>query len=141
MKALVLGLALLGVACTEEPAGEVADTPAADAPSADPAPAAPPAAATSAAIPAAFHGRWDASAEACATGSEMKLTITESELLFLESVAKPTSVASRGPDAIRIEADFSGEGEEWEGTLELSLASDTLTVTQPSGSTSRVRCP
>lgn len=140
MRALLPGLALLAAACAEEPAGGVADAPA-ERPAAGAAPAATPSETVHATIPAAFQGRWDASAEACASGSDMKLTITGDELLFHESVGKPTSVASRGPDAIRIEADFSGEGEEWQGVLELSLATDRLTVTQRGSSTERVRCP
>lgn len=140
MRALLAGLVILAAACAEEPAGEVAEAPASEISAVDPAPAAETAAKASVTIPAAFHGRWDASPDACATGSEMKLTITADELLFHESVGKPTSVASRGPDAIRIEADFSGEGEEWQGVLELSLATDGLTVTQRGGSTERVRC-
>ncbi len=142
MRALIASLAVLATACTEAPIDDTSTAPP-EAPAAEPAPAAPTAepAAEATKIPPAFHGRWDASAEACAAGSDMKLTITESELLFHESVGKPTSVAPRGPDAIQVEADFQGEGEEWTGVLELSLASDTLSVTQRGATTSRVRCP
>jgi hypothetical protein len=141
MRALIVSFAMLAAACTPEPADDTVAAPAADP--AAPAAAEPPAApsATENKIPAAFHGRWDGSLAGCVNGTEQKLTIAADALHFHESTAKPTSVTVINPTSVGINADMSGEGEEWKSSMELVLNGDTLTTTMKGDSFDRVRCP
>lgn len=140
MRALIASLAILAAACTPAPADETAATPAAEpAAPAVAEPAAPPADAN--AIPAMFHGRWDSTLEGCAAGTDLKMVVTANEISFHESIAKPTSVTVINPTSVGINADVSGEGQEWTSSLELVLNGDKLTTTMQGLSTDRVRCP
>jgi hypothetical protein len=125
------GFALIASAC--EP--KAADEGAASNESAKPAEtttatATAPGADLGKAFPAAFRGKWDGSAEACKTGSERKLNITETEMQFLESIGVAKSIAQESENAIKVDAAFSGEGETWDATtrLELSPAGNALTI-------------
>ena len=97
---------------------------------------------TTAAIPARFHGRWDASREACArASSEMRLTVAASTLRFYESVGQVTGVRSAG-DAVAVDLRTTGEGETRTETRTLRLGSDGQLVVESGGtSATRVRCP
>ena len=134
------------------PANGAAPPPAADeaAPSAA-AGAAPPAApgeqAASSpglgqAIPPAFQGVFDAPRDACAGPSEYRLTVAAGELRFHESIGTVRSVTVDGADAIRVAADYQGEGESWSNvrTLRLSDGGMTLTITGEGTSLTRYRC-
>lgn len=90
-------------------------------------------------LPEGFTGRWDASVAACKATSDMKLTVTQSEITFWESSGRITSVTVNGPDDVTVKAAFSGEGEQWQRDLHLVLTNkgDTLTI----DGTPRVRCP
>jgi hypothetical protein len=82
-------------------------------------------------FPAAFRGKWDKSAEACADGeSTQVVTVREGEIQFFESMGKIKSIAGDGANAIRFEGAFSGEGDTWDGSmrLEMSPAGDTLKI-------------
>jgi hypothetical protein len=128
---------------TSDAAGNAAPpAPAAAGPAAEaPAPAPPPITADS--IPAAFHGVYDGSREACAGPSDQRLTVSAGELRFHESIGSVRKVASEPSGAIRVEADYQGEGESWRSTRRLSLSEGgaALTVSGDGTSLVRVRCP
>jgi len=95
-----------------------------------------------AAIPEPFHGTWEANQAACATGpTELRLTVSGSELRFHESIATVTSIEEDG-DSVSIAAGFEGEGERWARDLRLRLSADgqSLTVDIAGTGTTRVRC-
>jgi len=97
---------------------------------------------TTAAIPARFHGRWDASREACArASSEMRLTVAGSSLRFYESVGQVTGVRAAG-DSVAVDLRTTGEGETRTETRTLRLGGDGQLVVESGGtSATRVRCP
>ena len=97
----------------------------------------------SAEIPAAYHGVYDGSLEACARPSDQRLTVSARELRFHESIGSVRSVAWGGTGAIAVEADYEGEGERWRNLRILSLAENgaRLTVKGEGDSLVRVRCP
>jgi hypothetical protein len=129
--------------------GESARTPAKtiDAPAS--AAASPPPAAPghghdqSDSIPAAYHGVYDASLEACTRPSDGRLTVSVRELRFHESIGSVRAVTNGGYGAIAVEADFEGEGERWRSLRILSLTDNgaRLTVKGEGSSLDRVRCP
>ena len=96
-----------------------------------------------AAIPPAFRGVYDATREACGQPSEYRLTVSARELRFHESIGTVRSVAVDAPDAIRINADYQGEGERWSNVRDLRLTDGgaTLTMTGEGTELRRVRCP
>lgn len=98
--------------------------------------------AAAATIPARFHGRWDASREACArTSSEMRLVVTGTNLRFYESVGQVIAVRSAG-DTVAVDLRTSGEGETRTETRALRLSGDGRLVVQSGGAAAtRVRCP
>jgi hypothetical protein len=123
--------------------GQSPETPA-PAPSPPPGqspPSAPPTA--GAAIPAPFHGEYDASVEACSRPSDGRLVVTSTELRFHESIGSLRRSAGKGASEVEVEADFQGEGETWRSvrTLILSDGGETLTISGDDTSFVRVRCP
>ena len=94
-------------------------------------------------IPAAYHGVYDGSLEACGRPSDQRLTVSARELRFHESVGTVRSVAWGGTGAIAVEADYEGEGERWRNLRILSLAENgaKLSVKGEGDSLVRVRCP
>lgn len=93
-------------------------------------------------IPAAFHGVYDASAQACGRPGDGRLTVMARELRFHESIGSVRAVTSRSAGLIRVEADYQGEGEKWRNSHELRLSGDgaKLTVSGEGMSFDRVRC-
>ncbi|MEF3081630.1 hypothetical protein V3391_05315 [Luteimonas sp. SMYT11W] len=94
-------------------------------------------------IPDRFLGRWDADADACRSGgSDMALRLEPGALRFHESIATPTSVLPLDNDAVRVTADYEGEGQTWTAERLLRLdGPDTLFVGDDAGEgVSRVRC-
>jgi len=94
-------------------------------------------------IPDSFLGRWDADAEACRSGgSDMALHVEPGTLRFHESIATPTSVLTLDGDAVRVAADYEGEGQAWTAERILRLdGPDTLFVGDDAGEgVNRVRC-
>lgn len=123
--------------------------PAAPAPTpeqAEPEPAnnshaAPPAA--SGAIPAAYHGVFDQTAAACALDSSIyRLTVSGDELRFHESLADVQTVTPAGDNAVRVAANYSGEGMNWSNIQRLALSDGgrTLTITGENDPVVRKRC-
>ncbi len=65
-------------------------------------------------FPKAFHGIWDASAEACAgSHNDGRITIGSKEVVYWESGGVPTEIVTAGERDIRVTLAMSGEGEEW----------------------------
>ncbi|HEU0098683.1 MAG TPA: hypothetical protein VFQ67_07890 [Allosphingosinicella sp.] len=94
-------------------------------------------------IPAAFQGVYDSSREACGRASDGRLTVTAGELRFHESIGLVRSVARLPSGALRVEADYQGEGEKWRSRRELRLSGDgrRLGISGDGTSFDRVRCP
>ncbi|QDH33951.1 hypothetical protein [Porphyrobacter sp. YT40] len=85
---------------------------------------APPATATDGtltAIPAAFHGVWDAETGTCDPASDLRLEIGPETLGFYESQGTVTDVTKGGDGAIVIALAMEGEGEQWKQTVKLQL--------------------
>ena len=97
----------------------------------------------SAAIPAPFHGVYDASREACGRPSDGRLTVTAGALRFHESIGTVRKVTAAGADAVTVEADYQGEGESWRNVRELRLGEggDSLAISGDGTTFVRVRCP
>jgi hypothetical protein len=94
-------------------------------------------------VPAAYHGVFDGSPEACARTSDQRLTVSAGELRFYESVGTVRSVGFGGSGALAVEADYEGEGERWRNLriLSLSEAGSRLTIKGDGASLDRIRCP
>lgn len=94
-------------------------------------------------LPAGIQGRWTGLDESCDDrAAELKLTVTPTSLIFLESEGKVTGM-SYGPDGhIRIKAAFTGEGQSWNKALELwpSAGGRELTVMDDGRAVTRKRC-
>ena len=88
-------------------------------------------------IPAGFLGRWSETQASCAKPGDMsRLTIYADTLVFYESQGKVTAVRQTGPDEIRIDARYQGEGESWSRSSQLRLADKGLVL----DGTKRVKC-
>jgi len=75
-------------------------------------------------IPGALHGRWGLVAADCEPGradAKGLLTITADKLEFYESVGELDDIREVADDRIHASFDFTGEGMEWERTMELVL--------------------
>ena len=144
----VLAAAALAAACGQphDPAPKGNDPASATSIPANsaepPAPRARPAA-TGTAIPAAMHGVYDATLEACGRPSDARLTVASRELRFHESIGTVRKVSFIGADAVRVEADYQGEGELWQSARELKLGDggNRLTISGDGTRFTRVRCP
>ncbi|RHW18658.1 hypothetical protein D1610_00345 [Sphingomonas gilva] len=121
-----------------------APEPAPQAPTANetaPANGAAPVASTT--IPAAYHGVYDQTAAACASASSIyRLTVSGDELRFHESLAEVQSVTPEGENAIRVAANYSGEGMTWSNIQRVALSDGgrTLTITGEGEPVKRTRC-
>ncbi|HEY0326870.1 MAG TPA: hypothetical protein VGC46_12965 [Allosphingosinicella sp.] len=128
---------------TETNASIIRDEPSGNAATEAPPPASEPEAQPSvAAIPARFHGRWDASREACARpSSEMRLVVGATSLRFYESVGQVRAVRPSG-DSVAVDLTTTGEGETRSETRTLRLTADGRLAVESGGtSATRVRCP
>lgn len=123
-----------------------AATPAPPPPVAPQAPAAnavEPAAASATALPAAYHGVFDQTAAACSTDSSIyRLTVSGKELRFHESLADIRSVTPDGDNAVRVAANYTGEGMSWSNIQRVALSDGgkKLTITGEGEPVARVRC-
>lgn len=97
----------------------------------------------SATIPAAFHGRWAASAALCGGDDESRLTVSAGGFSFFESVGDAVTVTPVAPRTVDVAGSFSGEGMSWLETHRLALSPDeqSLAVTTRGTAVQRVRCP
>lgn len=93
-------------------------------------------------IPAAYVGRWDRDAAACArpATSIEGVAISPRELRFHESFGEVTAVTPV-TGGVRIEARYSGEGERWTTAQTLRVDGDALTIEGEGAPIRRVRCP
>lgn len=122
------------------PAPVPAETEPAPAPANDTQAAQPVA---SGAIPAAYRGVYDQTAAACASRSSIyRLTVSGDELRFHESLAEVQTVTPAGDNAIRVAANYSGEGMSWSNIQRLALSDGgrTLTITGENEPVVRKRC-
>lgn len=163
MRALLLPLPLLLVACQDKDAGrndssqpgvvtnivdegEAATQPAPPvANQATPAetPASSPNTTVRGAIPTAFQGRWTGTSETCGDRSAaLDLSIDPDRLLFHESEGTVKSVREDGEDRVSVTAAFTGEGESWTRTLALRTAENgtRLTIVNDGQAVTRKRC-
>ncbi len=131
---LLISLFFCLIACAPATSTADASQSASSAPASTLAP-------TSILLPESFIGRWDASLEACKATSDMKLIITQTELTFWESVGHIRAVSVKAPDDVTVQADFSGEGEQWQRSLHLVLSDggQTLMIDGGKGGV-RTRC-
>ena len=92
------------------------------------------------AIPDAFHGEWNEDGNACGTASnDSKLVISESRLSFWESDAFVKSLQINNPRSVTVTANYTGEGQNWSGTITLNLSRSEQELTID-GFT-RYKCP
>ena len=101
------------------------------------------------AIPARFHGVWDAVTGTCDPASDLRIEVTARRITFHESVGDVAGMGSEGDDAIA-DLVMEGEGETWVQPTRLSLEatpdgerlrlSDAVTPENPSQPL-RKRCP
>jgi len=84
-------------------------------------------------IPETFLGVWDYARGSCMPSSDLRMEIEPQRITFYESVGEVTEVTPRGEDAVAVELDMEGEGENWENTLLLTLSDDGRTLTPSDG--------
>lgn len=146
----ILAAALLMAGCGAETeragnSSQAAAVPPPSTPSAPnvPAPSPSPKAAAAAPIPAAFHGDYDESIEACGRAGDGRLTVSARELRFHESLGTVRKVAVQPDGTIQVEADYEGEGEAWRSRRALALSEKDarLTISGDGTRMVRVRCP
>ncbi len=71
-------------------------------------------------VPARFQGVWDYEGSTCSPDSDLRMEISEREVLFYESVGMVTEIVQDGSDVI-VTLDMEGEGETWRQKMRLSL--------------------
>jgi len=71
-------------------------------------------------IPARLHGTWDSYKDTCPEISDMQMQVSDSEILFYESIGTVTAVTVDGEDVI-VALAMEGEGDTWEQRTRLSL--------------------
>ncbi|WP_152435466.1 hypothetical protein [Erythrobacter sp. THAF29] len=74
-------------------------------------------------IPARFHGVWDYEEGNCDPASDMRMEVSDSEMLFYESIGRVTDVKAEGDDLI-VSLDMEGEGETWQQKTRFSLVGE-----------------
>ena len=74
-------------------------------------------------IPAQFLGVWDYVEGSCAPESDMRLEITQTQLVFYESVGDIRSFQTEG-DTLRVDLAMTGEGERWRALRQLTIHED-----------------
>lgn len=79
--------------------------------------------ATAIAIPARYHGVWDAVGGSCQPSSDLRVEIEPQRIIFYESVGSVTGMSSRGSDAVA-ELAMEGEGEQWSRSLRMTLSGE-----------------
>lgn len=101
------------------------------------------AAASGPVIPARYHGTWDGTEADCARpSSETRLMVGPRLLNFYESTGAVEAVSEDAAGTLRVRISFTGEGEKWRETrnLTLSPAGDALTVFNETSTFTRLRC-
>ena len=123
-------------------AAEAVESPAAAGRPAEPG-AAPPERPPVKSIPAALHGVYDVSLEACGKPGDGRLTVSADALRFHESIGTVRRVTATAAETVTVEADYQGEGERWRSLRELRLGDGgtTLTVSGDGTRLVRLRCP
>ena len=95
-------------------------------------------------IPVEFQGRWDTTAEDCAsTSSITRLMIAADSFQYYESHGTVQRVTPASATQIEVASDYEGEGQVWTSTQTLQLADNgtKLTISLPgTDDHSLVRC-
>jgi hypothetical protein len=125
----------LGLAGCSKPSTEAEQAPSATEPVAQTAsqPAATPQPVVRDTIPEALRSRWGMNAADCdASRSDAKgaMQVGADSLKFYESVGKLNRINSLSDKGIGAVYDFTGEGQEWQLTMELTLSPDGKTLTR-----------
>ncbi|MBX7539780.1 hypothetical protein [Qipengyuania sphaerica] len=84
-------------------------------------------------IPPALHGRWGLVPEDCTSdrGDAKGLVNIDAEgIQFYESRGVVDTVSQSDPGSFRATYAFSGEGQEWNRDMELTLSEDGTTITR-----------
>ncbi|MEL6708533.1 MAG: hypothetical protein AAFP79_09630 [Pseudomonadota bacterium] len=84
-------------------------------------------------IPASFQGVWDYEGGTCAPESDLRLDVQPASITFYETHGDVVRVDSAQPSAVSLNLAMSGEGQEWNQSLELRLvdAGTRLMVINP----------
>ena len=100
-------------------------------------------------IPVRFQGTWDGADGTCAPESDLRIAITDKDVLFYEAMGTVTAVTDDGSTTI-LTLQMEGEGDQWNENLVLSLRDDGQSLTayfqsldkQQNGETfARKKCP
>ena len=125
----------IGLGGCSKPSTEAEQEPSAAEPAAQtaPQPTATPQPVVRSTIPKALRSRWGMNAADCdASRSDAKgaMQVGADSLRFYESVATLNRINSLSDKGIGAVYDFTGEGQEWQLTVELTLSSDGKTLTR-----------
>lgn len=96
-----------------------------------------------AAIPVSLQGRWTGITDRCGDKSaDLDLTVSGDSLIFHESVGTVKGVTSGPGGRVRVDADFTGEGQSWSSHLDLRPSANgrELTITNDGTAVTRKRC-
>ncbi len=92
------------------------------------------------AIPKAFVGTWEIDPGACGSGSDTRVTVSETELQLPQSAVAVKKVVPDGETAVRVDGAFTGGGDTWNGSVRLELAGEQLIVVNGAMVSPRVKC-
>ena len=84
-------------------------------------------------IPPAFHGRWALEADDCEmdrADAQTLIDIDAQGIEFYESMGVVENVEESDERSIRASFAFTGEGQEWERDMQLSLSADGTQLTR-----------
>ena len=122
VRLILLAPALLALAACGQPdatSETPADTPIPVDPDGGIGDGAGPPEALAEAIPARFHGVWDAGD--CSAASDMRLEVTADRLEYYESVGMLTAIEAASGGDVLARLAMKGEGQSWEDTVRLQL--------------------
>jgi hypothetical protein len=125
----------LGLAGCSKPAPQAEETTPAAEPAAPeaPEPAVSAEAAEATTIPEPVRGRWGMNAADCdmsRSDAKGSMVVGADSLKFYESVAKLNRIDSISDKGIGAVYDFTGEGQQWQLTVELTLSPDGKVLTR-----------
>ncbi len=94
-------------------------------------------------IPARYHGEWVGVGDTCGQPTDSRLTVTERDMRFWESVGTVTQVSAIDEKTIEVDAGYEGEGDRWSRHQRLTLSDggDQLVITDQGQAFRRKRCP
>ncbi|MEP2550512.1 MAG: hypothetical protein ABJH26_04390, partial [Marinomonas sp.] len=84
-------------------------------------------------IPAAFHGTWDYTKGTCADESDLRMEVSEGQIIFYESVGQVRSIKAKDEMTLDVTLAMEGEGEVWTNVTRLVLSDDGAILTPSAG--------